>query len=80
MGRPFAEAQSRMRAPGGPVYPDFVACSFVAHFVEVRIEPTTRRIRVPRVVSVVDCGTVASPRTARSQVRPLDGAWRKSAR
>ena len=84
-GRPFAEAESRMRAPGqpeqvfgrltgglpaaaGPVYPDFVAFSFIAHFVEVRIEPTTRRIRVPRVLSVADCGTVASLRTARSQV------------
>jgi xanthine dehydrogenase YagR molybdenum-binding subunit len=84
-GRPFAEAESRMRAPGqpeqvfgrltgglpaaaGPVYPDFVAFSFIAHFIEVRIEPTTRRIRVPRVLSVADCGTVASLRTARSQV------------
>jgi xanthine dehydrogenase YagR molybdenum-binding subunit len=84
-GRPFAEAESRRRAPGqpeqvfgrltgglpaaaGPVYPDYVAFSFIAHFVEVRIEPTTRRIRVPRVVSVADCGAVASPRTARSQV------------
>ena len=55
-------------AAAGPVYPDFVAFSFIAHFVEVRIEPGTRRIRVPRVVSVVDCGTVVSPRTARSQV------------
>lgn len=53
----------------GPVYPEFVSYSYIAHFVEVRIEPTTRRIRVPRVVSVVDCGTVLSPRTAESQVR-----------
>jgi xanthine dehydrogenase YagR molybdenum-binding subunit len=84
-GRPFAQAESRRRAPGqpeqvygrlagglpaagGPVYPDFVAFSFIAHFVEVRVEPGTCRIRVPRVLSVVDCGTVASPRTARSQV------------
>ena len=29
----------------------------------------TRRVRVPRVVSVVDCGRVMSPRTAASQVR-----------
>jgi xanthine dehydrogenase YagR molybdenum-binding subunit len=35
----------------------------------VRVEPGTRRIRVPRVVSVVDCGRVISPRTAASQVR-----------
>lgn len=84
-GRPFAQAESRRRAPGqpeqvfgrltgglpaaaGPVYPDFVGFSFIAHFVEVHVEPTTRRIRVPRVVSVADCGAVASPRTARSQV------------
>jgi xanthine dehydrogenase YagR molybdenum-binding subunit len=35
----------------------------------VRVEPGTRRIRVPRVVSVADCGRVISPRTAASQVR-----------
>jgi xanthine dehydrogenase YagR molybdenum-binding subunit len=54
---------------GGPVYPEFVTFSYIAHFVEVRVEPTTRRIRVPRVVSVADCGRVMSPRTAGSQVR-----------
>jgi xanthine dehydrogenase YagR molybdenum-binding subunit len=49
--RPFAQAESRMRAPGqpeqifgrlagdlpaaaGPVYPEFVSFSFIAHFVE----------------------------------------------
>jgi CO/xanthine dehydrogenase Mo-binding subunit len=41
----------------------------IAHLVEVRVEPTTCRIRVPRVVSVADCGRVASPVTAASQVR-----------
>ncbi|MCT7376785.1 xanthine dehydrogenase family protein molybdopterin-binding subunit [Chelativorans salis] len=54
-------------APSGPVYPDFITYSYAAHFVEVRVEQTTRRIRVPRVVSVFDCGRVLSPRTARSQ-------------
>jgi xanthine dehydrogenase YagR molybdenum-binding subunit len=53
----------------GPVYPDFVTFSYSAHFVEVRVEPTTRRVRIPRVVSVADCGRVVSPRTAASQVR-----------
>ncbi|RUV34488.1 xanthine dehydrogenase family protein molybdopterin-binding subunit, partial [Mesorhizobium sp. M1A.T.Ca.IN.004.03.1.1] len=37
--------------------------------VEVQVEPTTRRIRMPRVVSVADCGRVVSPRSAVSQVR-----------
>ncbi|MFG1993966.1 xanthine dehydrogenase family protein molybdopterin-binding subunit [Actinoplanes sp. NPDC048988] len=53
----------------GPVYDSFVTFSYVAHFVEVRVEKGTRRIRVPRVVSVADCGAVASPVTAASQVR-----------
>jgi xanthine dehydrogenase YagR molybdenum-binding subunit len=53
----------------GPVYPEFVTFSYSAHFVEVRVEQTTRRVRIPRVVSVIDCGRVISPRTAASQVR-----------
>jgi xanthine dehydrogenase YagR molybdenum-binding subunit len=56
-------------AAAGPVYPEFVSFSYIAHFVEVRVEPSTRRVRVPRVVSVADCGRVISPRTAASQVR-----------
>ena len=53
----------------GPVLPEYVTFSYIAHFVEVRVEPGTRRVRVPRVVSVADCGRVVSPRTAASQVR-----------
>ncbi|MGW0811137.1 xanthine dehydrogenase family protein molybdopterin-binding subunit [Nonomuraea sp. NPDC002799] len=67
------EMIDRMRAGlvalAGPEFPDYVSFSFVAHFAEVRIEQVTRRIRVPRVVSVADCGRVASPVTAESQVR-----------
>lgn len=54
--------------PAGPAYPAFTTMSYFAHFVEVRVEPRTRRIRVPRVVSIADCGRVVSPRTARSQI------------
>lgn len=56
-------------AIAGPQYPEFTTFSYIAHFVEVRVEPSTRRVRVPRVVSVADCGRVVSPRTAASQVR-----------
>ena len=56
-------------ARGGPDYPQFTTFSYIAHFVEVRIEPGTRRVRVPRVVSIVDGGRIVSPRTAASQVR-----------
>lgn len=54
---------------GGPAYPQFTTFSYIAHFVEVRVEPRTRRTRVPRVVSVADGGRIVSPRTAASQVR-----------
>ncbi|MEU3985771.1 xanthine dehydrogenase family protein molybdopterin-binding subunit [Streptomyces sp. NPDC026672] len=68
-----AEATARMRngasAPAGPVYPEFSAFSFIAHFAEVRVDAATARVTVPRVVSVVDCGRVASPVTAAGQVR-----------
>jgi xanthine dehydrogenase YagR molybdenum-binding subunit len=64
----FDRAQNGVLAIAGPVFPDYVAFSFVAHFVEVRIDPHTFGVRVPRVVSVVDCGKVMSVRTARSQV------------
>ncbi|MFD0478567.1 xanthine dehydrogenase family protein molybdopterin-binding subunit [Nonomuraea thailandensis] len=67
------EAIGRMRAglvaPAGPDYPDHVAFSFIAHFVEVRVERAAPRVRVSRVVSVADCGRVASPVTADAQVR-----------
>ena len=56
-------------AVAGPEYPDFTTMSYIAHFVEVRVEPSTRRIRLPRVVSIADCGRVISPRTAASQIR-----------
>jgi xanthine dehydrogenase YagR molybdenum-binding subunit len=68
-----ASVLARMRAGGyavtGPAYPDFTTMSYIAHFVEVLVEPGTRRVRVPRVVSIADCGRVISPRTAASQVR-----------
>jgi xanthine dehydrogenase YagR molybdenum-binding subunit len=68
-----ASALERMRAGGyavtGPAYPSFTTMSYIAHFVEVRVEPRTRRVRVPRVVSIADCGRVVSPRTVTSQVR-----------
>ncbi len=71
-GQP-AEAITRLYQGGltkqGPVYPEFTSYSYVAHFVEVHLTPLTRQLRVVRTVSVLDCGRVASPVTAASQVR-----------
>ena len=67
-----AKALATLRRNGdanvGPVFPEFVSMSHIAHFVEVRVETTTRRVRMPRVVSIADCGRVISPRTALSQM------------
>jgi xanthine dehydrogenase YagR molybdenum-binding subunit len=64
----FDRASHGLIAFAGPEFPDFVAYSFSAHFIEVAVHPETYQVRVPRAVSVVDCGKVVSPRTARSQV------------
>jgi xanthine dehydrogenase YagR molybdenum-binding subunit len=72
LGQPdaiFGRLRAGLPSINGPVYGCYVTFSYIAHFVEVVIEAGTRRIRVPRVVSVADCGRVMSPRTAASQVR-----------
>jgi xanthine dehydrogenase YagR molybdenum-binding subunit len=70
-GQPQAALDQALRglvAQAGPEFPDFVCFQFIAHFIEVSVDPNTFQVRVPRAVSVVDCGKVISARTARSQV------------
>ena len=42
--------------------------SYGAHFVEVTWEPALARLRVARVVTVMDAGRIINPRTGRSQI------------
>jgi xanthine dehydrogenase YagR molybdenum-binding subunit len=42
--------------------------SFGAHFVEVTWQPEIARLRVRRVVSVIDAGRIINPKTARNQI------------
>ena len=42
--------------------------SFGAHFVEVSWQPEIARLRVRRVVSVIDAGRIVNPKTARNQI------------
>jgi len=65
----FHRLNTGIPAPTSPEYADFTAFSWIAHFAEVHVEPSTCRVRVPRVVSVCDCGRVLNHRTAESQVR-----------
>jgi xanthine dehydrogenase YagR molybdenum-binding subunit len=62
------QAKQGRVAASGPAFPDYVAFSYIAHYVEVRVDARIRRVRVVRMVSVADCGRVMSRRTARSQL------------
>ncbi len=42
--------------------------SFGAHFAEVTWEPETARLRVSRVVTVIDAGHIINPKPARNQI------------
>jgi xanthine dehydrogenase YagR molybdenum-binding subunit len=65
-GQPFVEGVGGTKPPEekGPL----AFQSFGTHFCEVLIDPAAPRVRVARVVSVMDCGRVLNPKTARSQI------------
>jgi xanthine dehydrogenase YagR molybdenum-binding subunit len=46
----------------------FSTHSFGAHFVEVTWQPETARLRVARVVSVIDAGRIINPLAGRNQI------------
>jgi xanthine dehydrogenase YagR molybdenum-binding subunit len=73
----FGEVLKRYQLPArevtqksdkSPEMEQYSGKSFCANFVEVQVHPLTRAVRVSRVVSVVDAGTVLNAKTARSQV------------
>lgn len=51
---------------GGP--PTVSRHSYGVQFVEVTWEPATARLRVPRVVTVIDAGRIVNPKTAKNQI------------
>jgi xanthine dehydrogenase YagR molybdenum-binding subunit len=52
----------------GPESEKLSGKSFCATFIEVRVHPVTGMVRVEKVVSAIDAGTVLNQKTARSQV------------
>jgi xanthine dehydrogenase YagR molybdenum-binding subunit len=52
---------------GNPT-PKFSTHSFGCHFVEVTWQPEIARLRVSRVVTVMDAGRIINPLTARNQI------------
>jgi len=53
---------------GGGDKPKFSTHSYGVHFVEVTWEPATARLRIPRVVTVIDAGRILNPLTGRNQI------------
>jgi xanthine dehydrogenase YagR molybdenum-binding subunit len=58
----------RSEATFGNPKPKFSTHSFGAHFVEVTWQPEIARLRVSRVVSVIDAGRILNPLAGRNQI------------
>ncbi|MEM5437785.1 xanthine dehydrogenase family protein molybdopterin-binding subunit [Paraburkholderia diazotrophica] len=79
-GVPFAQileaarmhsATGRGSAKGGfddPLKKDYSIYSYGAHFAEVTWQPEIARLRVSRVVTVIDAGRILNPRAGRNQI------------
>jgi xanthine dehydrogenase YagR molybdenum-binding subunit len=79
-GVPFGQIleAARMRAASGsgsakggfddPLKKRFSIYSYGAHFAEVTWQPEIARLRVSRVVTVIDGGRIVNPRAARNQI------------
>jgi xanthine dehydrogenase YagR molybdenum-binding subunit len=52
----------------GEEHPKYSLHSYGAQFVEVAWQPEIARLRVNRVVTVIDAGRIINPRTARNQI------------
>ena len=59
-------AESSERNPAMQKYSAF---SYSVHFVRVKVNPLTGVVRIDRVVSAADAGTIISPKTAASQMK-----------
>ena len=66
-GQDFIEGAGGFK-PSLLAKPTMAFQSFGVHFCEVQIDPQLPRVRVTRVVSVMDCGRVMNAKTARSQI------------
>jgi xanthine dehydrogenase YagR molybdenum-binding subunit len=59
---------SEGRGAFGTTKPAFSSHSFGAHFVEVTWQPEIARLRVSRVVTVIDAGRILNPLAGRNQI------------
>ncbi len=66
MGR--VEGHGKAEGTFGQKNKSYSTHSFGAHFVEVRWQPDIARLRVSRVVTVIDAGRIVNPLTGRNQI------------
>jgi xanthine dehydrogenase YagR molybdenum-binding subunit len=64
----FVTGSGKSEATFGEEKPKFSTHSFGCHFVEVSWQPAIARLRVSRVVSVIDAGRIINPLAGRNQI------------
>ncbi len=64
----FLAGNGKSEATFGNPKPKFSTHSFGCHFVEVTWQPEIARLRVSRVVSVIDAGRIRNPLAGRNQI------------
>jgi xanthine dehydrogenase YagR molybdenum-binding subunit len=64
----FVTGNGKSEATFGEEKPKFSTHSFGCHFVEVTWQPAIARLRVSRVVSVIDAGRIINPLAGRNQI------------
>ena len=65
---PFVTGSGKSEATFGNPKPKFSTHSFGCHFVEVTWQPEIARLRVSRVVTVIDAGRILNPLAGRNQI------------
>jgi xanthine dehydrogenase YagR molybdenum-binding subunit len=68
VGTVSGAGSSEGRGVFGTTKPKFSSHSFGAHFVEVTWQPEIARLRVSRVVTVIDAGRILNPLAGRNQI------------
>ena len=64
----LVSGQGKSESTFGNPKPKFSTHSFGCHFVEVTWQPETARLRVSRVVTVIDAGRILNPLAGRNQI------------
>ena len=64
----WSPAAASPKRPSAIPKPKFSTHSFGCHFVEVTWQPEIARLRVSRVVTVIDAGRILNPLAGRNQI------------